>query len=102
MHWVEQNVKMMLALRNAWCNERWEERWSIIERQMQRAVKVRWWERRASRQIEAAPQPAAPGEAAVRSTVMSRAPTPEPATKPAHTWKRAWSIRRQRELAQAA
>jgi hypothetical protein len=33
---------------------------------------------------------------------VSGAPASEPATKPVHPWKRAWSIRRQRELADAA
>jgi len=97
-HWVEQNVNPMLALRNAWCNERWEESWSIIEREMQREVLVRRQKRRASRQVEVAPQPAAAVVPEVRSTVVSGAP----ATKPPHPWKRAWSIRRQRELADAA
>ena len=102
MHWVEQHVNPMLALRNAWCNERWEERWQLIEREMRREEAVRRQERRASRQVEAAPQPAAPVVPKVRSTGVSDAPAPEPATKPPHPWKRAWSIRRQRELAEAA
>jgi hypothetical protein len=101
-HWVEENVKVMLALRNAWCNERWEESWSIIEHQMRREVVVRRQERRASRQVEAAPEPAAAVVPEVSSTVVSGAPASEPATKPVHPWKRAWSIRRQRELADAA
>jgi hypothetical protein len=98
MHWVEQNVNPMLALRNAWCNERWEESWSIIEREMQREVVVRRQKRRASRQVEAAPQPAAAVVPEAKSTIVSGGPT----TKPPHPWKRAWSIRRQRELADAA
>jgi hypothetical protein len=102
MHWVEQNVNPMLALRNAWCNERWEESWSIIEREVQRELMERRQERRAGRQVEAAPQPAAAVVPEMTSTVVSGAPAPEPAAKPPHPWKRAWSIRRQRELADAA
>jgi hypothetical protein len=101
-HWEEQNVNPMLALRNAWCNERWEESWSIIEREMQRKVEVRRQERRAGRQIEAEPQPVAAVEPEVSSTVVSVAPVCLPAAKPLHPWRRPWSIRRQRELAQAA
>ena len=101
-HWVERNVNPMLALRNAWCNERWEERWQLIEREMRREEAVRRQERRARRQVEAAPQPAAPPAPVVATKVVSPAPAPEPATKPPHPWKRAWSIRRQRELAEAA
>lgn len=102
MHWVEQNVNPMLALRNAWCNERWEESWLLIEREMRREVAVRRLERRASRQVEAAPQPAAPVVPKLTSTGVSDVPASEPSTKPPHPWKRAWSIRRQRELADAA
>lgn len=102
MHWGEQNVNPMLTLRNAWCNERWEESWGMIEREMQRAVVVRRQKRRASRQVEAAPQGAAPPAPVVTTKVASPAPPPEPATKPPHPWKRPWSIRRQRELAEAA
>lgn len=101
-HWVEQNVNPMLALRNAWCNERWEEKWLLIEREMRREAAARRQERRASRQVEAAPQPAAPPAPVMTTKVASPAPPPEPASKPPHPWKRPWSIRRQRELAEAA
>lgn len=102
MHWVEQNVNPMLALRNAWCNERWEESWSIIEQELRYQVAVRRLERRALRRVEGAPEPVAPVVPEVSSTVVTTAPPPEPTTKPAHPWKRAWSIRRQREMAQTA
>ena len=90
MHWVEQNVKEMLALRNAWCNQRWEESWGISEREMRREVLVRRQERRAWRQIAAVPPPAVQAEPApvVTGTLASGAPV-EPATKPPHPWKRA-------------
>lgn len=105
-HWVERNVNPMLALRNAYCNERWEESWLLIEREMRRAEEVRRHERRAGRQVRVASQeeaPARPAAPEVRSKVVaSGAAAPKPAIKPPHPWKRAWSIRRQRELADAA
>jgi hypothetical protein len=102
MHWVEQNVNPMLALRNAWCNERWEECWSIIEREIRHQVAVRRQERRAQRQVAQASEAAVPVVPEVSSTVVTTPAPPELATKPPHPWKRAWSIRRQRELAEAA
>lgn len=103
-HWVEGNVNPMLTLRNAWCNERWEECWSIIEREMRREVKVQRQQRRARRQPAPASSPApAPAPALVAaSTLAADVPPLEPAIKPPHPWKRAWSIRRQRELANVA
>jgi hypothetical protein len=35
MHWLDDNINPMLALRNLSCNERWEEGWQEIEKQMQ-------------------------------------------------------------------
>lgn len=101
-HWVEGNVNPMLALRNAYCNERWEERWLLIEREMRREAAVRRLERRARRQVGVAPQPEPPPAPVVTTKVASPAPPPEPAAKPPHPWKRPWSIRRQCELANAA
>jgi len=102
MHWVEGNVNLMLALRNAWCNERWDETWMLIEREQRREVVVRRQQRRARRQDAAVPTPVAPPAREVAASLAPPAPPPAPATKPPHPWKRAWSIRRQRELADAA
>lgn len=101
MHWQEGNVNPMLALRNAWCNERWEECWLLIEREQRRAEVVRRQARRAGRQVVPVAVPIS-HPAPATSTIAPPAPAPEPATKPPHPWKRAWSIRRQRELADAA
>jgi len=101
-HWVEGNVNPMLALRNAWCNDRWEETWMVIEREQRRQVVVQRQERRARRQPAPVPTPPAPPAPVVAASVAPPAPPPAPATKPPHPWKRAWSIRRQRELADAA
>jgi hypothetical protein len=101
-HWVEGNVNPMLALRNAWCNERWEEAWMVSEREQRREVVVRRHQRRARRTPAPAPVPAAPPVPVVMRSDVPAAPPPAPATKPPHPWKRAWSIRRQRTLADAA
>src|SRR6185503_3585807 len=94
MHWVEGNVNPMLALRNAWCNERWEEAWMLSEREQRQQVEVRRHQRRARRQPASAPPPAV---AAVREVATSSAPPAAPpaaVAKPPHPWKRAWSLRR--------
>jgi hypothetical protein len=102
MHWEEGNVNPMLALRNAWCNERWEESWMLIEREMRREVEVGRQQRRARRQEAAVPTPPSPPTREVAPSVVPPAPPPEPAPKPPHPWKRAWSIRQQRKQAAAA
>lgn len=100
MHWAEENVNPMLALRNAWCNERWDETWLVIEQEQRRQVVVRQAERHSRR--TPAPVSVAPSAAVVAKSVVPPAIPPLPSTKPPHPWKRAWSIRRQRELAGAA
>jgi hypothetical protein len=98
MHWAEANVNPMLALRNAVCNDRWEECWEVIEREQRREVAVR---RQARCRTRAVPQVAeTPAEAALPLAPVRRVVRPlEPEVKSAHPWKRAWSIHRQRELA---
>ncbi len=102
MHWGEENVTPMLALRNAWCNERWEEMWTIIEQEQRRQVVVRRHRRQARHQLSPAPRPVAAPMKEVTTSIAPPAAPPAPAAKPPHPWKRAWSIRRQRELAGAA
>ena len=99
-HWVEGNVNPMLALRNAWCNGRWDEKWMVIEQEQRRQVVVRRAQRHSRR--TSAPVPSARAAAAVAESVAPPATPPGPSTKPPHPWKRAWSIRRQRELIGAA
>jgi hypothetical protein len=48
-HWEERNVNPMLTLCNALCNERWAERWEVIEQAQRRQVVVQRHERRARR-----------------------------------------------------
>jgi hypothetical protein len=103
MHWAEANVNPMLALRNAICNERWGEVWEVIEREQQRQVAVRRQARRAARQ--AAAKSAAPVQERLPVPSEESPPAPpasEPVAKARHPWTRAWSVRRQRELAGAA
>lgn len=98
MHWAEANINPVLALRNAVCNDRWEECWTVIEHEQRRQVSAR---RQARCRTRAAPQvvevPA--GVAAPTAPVRQFVRPLEPEVKSAHPWTRAWSIRRQRELA---
>lgn len=98
MHWAEANVNGLLALRNAVCNDRWEESWTVIEREQRGQVAARRQarcRRRAAAQVVEAPAIEAAPLAPLRPFVRPL----EPEVKTAHPWKRAWSIRRQRELA---
>ncbi len=111
MHWAVENVNPMVALRNAVCNGRWREVWEQIEAQQRRQVQLR----REARHRRRTPQASgsAPCRAAPRALPQAAppaAPSP-PALKeragdgrPAadHPWRRAWSPRRQRELAGTA
>jgi hypothetical protein len=102
MHWAEANVNPLLALRNAVCNDRWAETWPQIEQQLRQQARTRQQARRNARQpavTVTAPPQSVPGPPA---PTPSPAPEPAPTEKPPHPWKRAWSIRRQRELAGAA
>lgn len=103
MQWADVNVNPLLALRNAVCHDRWEECWSVIAREQRRELLVKRQQQRAKRQ-------AARGAAEPAPVVVTPDPAPplaatqpaEPAPKPLHPWKRAWSVRRQRELVGAA
>jgi hypothetical protein len=114
MHWEEANVNPMLALRNAYCNERWAEAWSVIEQGLRRQVVVQRQARRNQHRVVPPPAPAplpSRPEAIPPPPPADPPPLPEPVAeaiastpeaKPTHPWKRAWSVRRQRELAGAA
>jgi hypothetical protein len=113
MHWAEQNVNPMLALRNAICSDRWEEVWMQIEQEQRRVEQLR---RRSRQQRRCTLQ-----EEARHSMIeecLHRQPSrhddgngaaqPQPPSaeqrRPAvdHPWRKAWSIRRQREIAATA
>lgn len=99
MHWAEANVNPMLALRNAVCNDRWDESWAVIEREQRGQMSARRQERcrtRVAARVKEVPARTAAPPAPVRPFVRPL----EPEVKSAqHPWKRAWSIRRQCELA---
>lgn len=103
MHWADVNVNPLLALRNAVCNDRWEECWTIIEREQRRDVWVKRQHQRAKRQAARLPAEPAP-VTAPHEPAPPLVPTQpaEPDAKPVHPWRRPWSVRRQRELASAA
>jgi hypothetical protein len=106
MHWAEANVNPMLALRNAFCTDRWAEAWQVIEQGVRQHSAERRSARRATRtgaRVAGAPGPAespVPRQPPVKPAEPP--PAPEPALKPPHPWRRAWSVRRQREMANAA
>jgi hypothetical protein len=104
MHWARGNVNPLLALRNTVCNDRWAETWLQIEQQLRQQAVARSQTRRRTRQqaraAQASPEPVPESPAPEPSPTP--APEPAPTDKPPHPWKRAWSIRRQREVANAA
>ncbi len=103
MHWADQNVTPLLALRNAVCNDRWAECWTVIEREQRREVRLKRQQQRAKRQAARSPAEPAPAAIPPEPSLPLAPPQPtEPDTKPVHPWRRPWSVRRQRELASAA
>jgi hypothetical protein len=117
MHWSEANVNPILALRNAICNDRWSEVWMQIEAEQRRVEHTRRSERQGVRREahrqegEQAGAPVrgcgAPGKQAKGAPAAATAAPKRPAAekgRPAadHPWNKAWSIRRQRELASSA
>jgi hypothetical protein len=118
MHWAEANVDPMLALRNAICSDRWVEVWTQIEEEMRREERTRRLSRQRQRKASA---PLSAGACSERDAGRYRqrgrqdssasAPAVRPAQRPAaesgrpaanHPWRKAWSIRRQREIASTA
>jgi hypothetical protein len=113
MHWAPEHVDPMLALRNAVCNDRWEEVWGQIEAELKRQVVAR----RGARQKRAGIQqtavqicpdltatvaPCAVEMARSASSEMIAQVRAEMQQRPeAHPWRRAWS-RRQQSLQVAA
>jgi hypothetical protein len=80
MHWARPNVNPLLVLRNAACNDRWDEQWT---------QSAQWLRRHALPRCPASPVPAAP------PAVLPPAPPPPPGGKPGpyrppqtHPWRR--------------
>jgi hypothetical protein len=118
MHWAVEHVNPLLALRNAICSDRWVEVWSEIEDEQRRAERTRRLQgqrqRRESPQREARKgSMAADGACLEHGRQGDSAPAPALASpeRPvaessrqaaSHPWRKAWSIRRQREIASTA
>jgi len=85
MHWAQDHVDPMLALRNIACNDRWAEGWPQIVGILRQQEKQRRVERRHHRQALATPPPATPTKAAT-SSAGKKKPTaiqpPPSASKP--------------------
>jgi len=116
MHWAEAHVDPMLALRNAICSDRWAEVWAGIEQAQRRAQHERRRERQRRRRVAVAPQQEVCAVAEASERRQRRRPdgerasvreVPEKAAERGHPsadhpWRKAWSMRRQRELAAPA
>ena len=102
MHWAEENINPLLALRNAVCNDRWEECWTVIEQGLRRNVVLRRQDRRAQRALATPPEGVVAPAPAPVSVVEPPRSSAEPEAKQGHPWRRPWSVRRQRQLAGAA
>jgi hypothetical protein len=70
MHWAPRHVNPMLALRTIVCNDRWDEAWPQLCRQLRAQERQRARERRRARYPAPAPPPPAP-------TPPKPAPQPE-------------------------
>src|SRR5215211_7129825 len=95
MHWAETNVNGLLALRNAVCNDRWEECWEVIEREQRVQVAVQRQARARRRVASKRAEAPAIAPASVRPARRRVRPL-EPVVKSPHPWTCAWSVRRQR------
>jgi hypothetical protein len=117
MHWAEQNVNPMLALRNAICSDRWEEVWMQIEQEQRRTEQVRRVQRQRQRRLaqqDHGAQMAKPAASCLQraaddqgtptqsATPVERPPGQAGCPADDHPWRKAWSKRRQREIASTA
>lgn len=102
MHWADVHVNPLLALRNAVCNDRWEECWAVIEQGLRRNVVLRRQGRRAQRAVAKPPEVVVAPTPVPAPVVAPPCRPPDPEAKPVHPWRRPWSVRRQRERADAA
>lgn len=55
MHWADQNVNPMLALRSIICSDRWKEEWTKIEARLRQNARSRKSKLHQSRRIQPAP-----------------------------------------------
>jgi hypothetical protein len=115
MHWARAHVNPMLALRNAVCNDQWDELWGQIAQQLRQDAAERKRERaqqcRAAKATKRVPEmvpmehvtapPPLPPVPVLPDPPQATSPAP-PKPKADHPWRRAWSARRQQEMANAA
>ncbi len=114
MHWARQNVNPLLALRNAVCNDRWDEVWTQIEADQRQQAHDQRQQRRLDRRTErCAPDAPAPSVGGVGPLAHAAdelhpvlVPPPLPARSPHrpaidHPWRRAWSKRQQAQQSHA-
>jgi hypothetical protein len=117
MHWAEAHVDPMLALRNAICSERWSEVWRQIEHEQRRAERQQRRARQRVRRASVAQQEEVcsaaeaserrhcrrrDGEGASVREMPEKLASERNVPSAGHPWRKAWSIRRQRELASTA
>lgn len=101
MHWADAHVNPLLALRNAVCNDRWQEVWTaIVQEQRQHRARERSARRQRRQGIPSAvgdpPALVPPRPDPQRVAVPQDTDRRPPAT---HPWRKAWSIRQQRKEA---
>jgi len=87
MHWTRASVNPMLALRNAVCNDRWEEAWRESSAQIERVGKVR----RAvqPKRVAGLESGLAPAASLPVAVVEAQAAPPSPSKGAAtHPWRR--------------
>jgi hypothetical protein len=93
MHWKEENVNPMLALRGAYCGQTWDQRWPELCRHQRQAA------RRSHPRSQPLPPPPPPTPAPGRPAPPLLAPRPRIKTiingKPTqdHPWKRTYRAR---------
>jgi hypothetical protein len=87
MHWARASVNPMLALRNAVCNDRWEEAWRESSAQIRQAGVVR---RAVQAKRVVALEPPTSLSSPVAAPVVERPAALDPPPKPAakHPWRR--------------
>jgi hypothetical protein len=103
MHWDGGNVNGMLALRNAVCNDRWDGVWAAICSERRTAAQRARWERQQQRRPTPPPAPSAEAAPHLPTTTHLSAEILAQIAEPprVHPWRRAFSRRRQIELAEA-
>ena len=114
MHWAPEHVDPMLALRNAVCNDRWEEVWGQIEAELRRQVVAQRGERQKKRLAQQTVEVPGPEQASAAgcppveverkgcAEVIAQVRAELQQSTEVHPWRRAWSRRQQAVQASAA